>query len=205
MLTPTLSFACVRALCFLCSPQPDQIPGDVVVVLQQQEHALFKRDGANLFHKRTITLLEALTGFSFPLYHLDGRTLVVKSDPAAVVKPGAVLALREEGMPQKGNPYVRGNIYIEFDVAFPEGRAITEATKKVLRTVLPAPAPQSNGTGGGDAAMSDAAAPEEVTLITVDFEAEKRKFAAQEREAYEAEEEEDDGRHGHGQPQCRQQ
>lgn len=194
---------CVRAL-FVAFPfpQPDQIPGDVVVVLQQQEHALFKRDGANLFHKRTITLLEALTGFSFPLYHLDGRTLIVKSDPAAVVKPGSVLALREEGMPQKNNPYVRGNIYIEFDVAFPEGRAITEATKKVLRTVLPAPAAQANGS---DAAMSDAAPPEEVTLITVDFDAEKRKFAAQEREAYEAEEEEDDGRHGHGQPQCRQQ
>jgi DnaJ family protein A protein 2 len=67
---------------------PDATPGDVVVVLQQVEHPTFKREGANLFTKRSITLIEALTGFNFLLTHLDGRVLRVQSEPGMVVKPG---------------------------------------------------------------------------------------------------------------------
>lgn len=172
--------------------------GDVVVVLQMPDHSVFRRDGSNLFYKHTITLLEALTGFTFTVPHLDGRTLLVKSDPSMIVKPGDVKAIKDEGMPQKNNPYVRGSLYIEFDVDFP--KQMSDATKKVLQSVLPAPTPdQSNST------MSDAQ-PEEVTLVTVDFEQEKRKFAHAEREAaMEEEEDDDDHRGGHAQPQCRQQ
>jgi len=177
---------------------PDQTPGDVIVVLQQQDHPLYKRDGMNLFHKHTLTLLEALTGFSFPVQHLDGRTLMVKSEVNMVVKPGDVKKIADEGMPQKNNPYMRGALYIEFDVQFPESRALTESTKRVLRSVLPAPASHSSD------AMSDQQT-EEVTLVSVDFEREKQKFAEQQREeAYEEDEDEDMGR-GRGQPQCRQQ
>jgi DnaJ family protein A protein 2 len=41
---------------------PGTVAGDVVVVLQQLEHATFKRDGNHLFYKAKVTLLEALTG-----------------------------------------------------------------------------------------------------------------------------------------------
>jgi len=203
---------------------PEQTPGDVVVVLQQSEHASFKRDGSNLFFKHSLTLLEALTGFSFPIHHLDGRTLLVKSEAGGVVKPGDVKALREEGMPMSKNPYVRGNLYVEFDVVFPTAAQLSDASKKVLKQVLPPPSPEAQAAVAAAAAalskqqsngapMSDDAngAPqvEEVTLISVDFEQEKRKFEQQAREQRREEHEEDDeedGRHhGHGQPQCRQQ
>lgn len=182
-------------------------------MLQQVEHPSLKRDGSNLFHKRSITLLEALTGFQFYLPHLDGRVLLVKSEPGCVVKPGDVKCLREEGMPLKNNPYHKGNLYVEFEVEFPQGKSITEATKKVLKSVLP---PPINDASAGPSAMSDSdvsAAPEEVQLQTVDFEEEKKKFAEQSyRERHErhgAENESDDeddmrGRRG-PQAQCRQQ
>ena len=180
------------------------MPGDVVVILQQVEHATFRRDGPNLFHKHTITLLEALTGFQFPIQQLDGRTLLVKSDAQTVVRPGDVKAIKDEGMPQVKNPYVRGHLYVEFDVVFPEPKQLTESTKKILRSVLPAAAAPS----AAEVAMNDNEA-EVVTLVSVDMEAEKKKFQAQEREAYADEEEEEDeeghGGRGGGQPQCRQQ
>jgi DnaJ family protein A protein 2 len=180
---------------------PDQTPGDVVVVLQQAEHPVFRREGSNLYHTHTITLLEALTGFTFSIPHLDGRTLVVKSDPSMIVKPGDVKAIKEEGFPMKNNPYVRGHLYVTFDVTFPTSAALTESTKKILKQVLPAPTASANSSDN----MTDAQ-PEEVTLVTMDVEAEKKRFEAQEREAYE-EEEENAGRGGGGraQPQCRQQ
>jgi DnaJ-class molecular chaperone len=183
------------------------VAGDVVVVLQQSDHPLFRRDGVNLFYKKTLTLLEALTGFSFTIAHLDGRTLMVKSDASMIVKPGDVKKIADEGLPKKGNPYERGNLYVEFDVTFPSSAALTESSKKILKSILPPPATPADTTSD---AMSDAQ-PEEVTLQTVDLEAEKRKFQAQEREdssngnAHDEDDEDGGHAHGRGQPQCRQQ
>ena len=53
------------------SEKADEIPdgeaGDVVFVLQEQPHAEFKRKGDDLFIERTISLTEALCGFSMDL------------------------------------------------------------------------------------------------------------------------------------------
>jgi DnaJ-class molecular chaperone len=78
----------LTAVCFLfsCVVQPDMVAGDVVVVLQQSDHPLFRRDGVNLFYKKTLTLLEALTGFSFTIAHLDGRIFCCQTDASVTVK-----------------------------------------------------------------------------------------------------------------------
>ena len=41
---------------------PGTLPGDVVLVIKEREHAVFQRKGADLIIKKEITLLEALTG-----------------------------------------------------------------------------------------------------------------------------------------------
>lgn len=68
--------------------QPDTVTGDIVFVLQQKEHPKFKRKGEDLFVEHTLSLTEALCGFQFVLTHLDGRNLLIKSNPGEVVKPG---------------------------------------------------------------------------------------------------------------------
>lgn len=68
--------------------QPDTVTGDIVFVLQQKEHPKFKRkNGEDLFVEHTLSLTEALCGFQFILTHLDGRQLLIKSEPGEVVKP----------------------------------------------------------------------------------------------------------------------
>ncbi|KAL9368275.1 hypothetical protein Peur_039474 [Populus x canadensis] len=64
------------------------VTGDIVFVLQQKEHPEFKRKGDDLFVEQTLSLTEALCGFQFVLTHLDGRQLLIKSNPGEVVKPG---------------------------------------------------------------------------------------------------------------------
>jgi DnaJ-class molecular chaperone len=66
---------------------PDMEAGDVHFVVSEKEHAVFKRNKADLTVDKKITLLEALTGFSFELTHLDGRKLLIKSEPGDVLKP----------------------------------------------------------------------------------------------------------------------
>lgn len=68
--------------------QPDTVTGDIVFVLQQKEHPKFKRKGDDLFVEHTLSLTEALCGFQFVITHLDGRQLLIKSQPGEVVKPG---------------------------------------------------------------------------------------------------------------------
>jgi len=171
---------------------PDTIPGDVVVVLQQKEHSTYKRDGAHLFFKKKITLVEALCGFEFTITHLDKRVLVVRSEEGKVYKHGDFNAIRDEGMPTHKNPYVRGNLYVEFDVEFPSPQSLTPDIKKQLKKLLPAPSKME----------LDEDDYEEVGLEVVDIEAEKKRHQQQSKEAYEEDEERP---RGGGQPGCRSQ
>lgn len=78
--------------------QPDTLTGDIIFVLQQKEHPKFKRKSDDLFYEHTLTLTEALCGFQYVLTHLDGRQLLIKSNPGEVVKPGKCDDLDEESI-----------------------------------------------------------------------------------------------------------
>merc|ERR1719446_1426761 len=73
----------------MADENPDCDTGDVIFVLKQQEHADFKRKGADLFIERKISLVEALCGFELTLTHLDGRKLFIKTAPGEIVRPAA--------------------------------------------------------------------------------------------------------------------
>jgi len=180
---------------------PNTISGDVIVVLQQKEHDVFRREGPNLFMKKKITLQEALCGFQFIVVHLDDRHLIVKSDPNTVYTPGMFKAIKDEGMPHVKNPYNRGSLFIEFDVAFPNPDSLNPSTRKQLVKLLPG-STQPTEPMATDSQETKEGTVEEVTLTDVDIEAEKRKFEQQQKEAYE----EDDDRQRQGGPQaCRAQ
>lgn len=121
---------------------PDVETGDVVAVLQLQPHATFRRDGNDLYMKKSITLLEALTGFLFHVDCLDHRRLRVASDPGLVVKPGDFKGIREEGMPQYKDHGTKGSLFIEFDIVFPPSRSINDKAATALKAILPRPAPE---------------------------------------------------------------
>lgn len=71
-----------------CTFQPEMEPGDVIIVLKQQEHELYTRDGEDLYCTYNLSLTEALCGFQFTLKHLDERDLLVKSPPGDIIHPG---------------------------------------------------------------------------------------------------------------------
>ncbi len=52
---------------------PDGEPGDMIVILQQLDHTDYRRADCDLFVEKSISLREALCGFTCTLYHLDGR------------------------------------------------------------------------------------------------------------------------------------
>lgn len=114
---------------------PGQLPGDVVIVIQEKEHEDFKRKGADLVNMAKITLGEALCGFVRTITHLDGRILKIESPPGQVIKHEAVKLIQGEGMPYHGNPFTKGRLFIHFSVIFPN--SIPVSTIQSLSALLP--------------------------------------------------------------------
>lgn len=213
--------------------QPDTVTGDIVFVLQLKDHPKFKRMYDDLYVEHTISLTEALCGFQFVLTHLDGRQLLIKSDPGEVIKPGRIYffslffacyiplsstilsnkisvlhalilcfvgigqhkAINDEGMPQHGRPFMKGRLFVEFNVEFPEPGALSPAQCRSLEKILP-PKP---GSQLSDMELDQC---EETTLHDVNIEEEMRRRQQQKKqEAYD----EDDDEEAQPRVQCAQQ
>lgn len=103
--------------------QADEAPGcdtgDVVIVVRETQHPTFARIQDMLVMTKKISLPEALTGFKFSTKFLDGKDLEIVSTPGEVVRPGDILAMEGKGMP-KSHGQRPGNLYIVFEVDFPE-------------------------------------------------------------------------------------
>jgi DnaJ family protein A protein 2 len=99
--------------------EPGLQPGDVVLVVQQKEHDMFTRlpNPADLIFEKHISLKEALCGCAFNVKHLDGRVIRISSGEGEVIKPGSFKVVPEEGMPVHTRPFLKGNLYIKFEVS----------------------------------------------------------------------------------------
>uniref|UniRef100_A0A4W3K0R6 DnaJ homolog subfamily A member 1-like n=1 Tax=Callorhinchus milii TaxID=7868 RepID=A0A4W3K0R6_CALMI len=95
---------------------PGLEPGDVIIILDQKEHASFQRSENNLITQMEINLVEALCGLKHTIKTLDNRTLVIGSRPGEVIRPGDVKCILNEGMPLHRNPFERGLLIIQFQV-----------------------------------------------------------------------------------------
>ncbi|GBG82858.1 hypothetical protein CBR_g36384 [Chara braunii] len=160
---------------------PDTVTGDIVFVLQLKDHPKFKRKGDDLFMEHTLTLTEALCGFKYSITHLDNRQLLIKSNPGEIIKPSQFKAINDEGMPHHQRPFMKGRLYIHFNVDFPEN--LTPEQCKTLESVLP-PRPPNQLT---DMEIDEC---EETTLHDVNIEEEMRRKQQQQQEAYEEDAEE---------------
>jgi len=78
---------------------PDGDAGDVVILVQEQPHADFKRKGDDLYTTRSISLSDALCGISMELTHLDGWKLLIQTAPGDVIKPVAYDPFGSEAQP----------------------------------------------------------------------------------------------------------
>jgi hypothetical protein len=50
---------------------------------------------------------------------------VRRTRPGEVIKPGHIKSIDEEGMPMHKNPFVKGKLYIKFDIVFPADGTIS--------------------------------------------------------------------------------
>jgi DnaJ family protein A protein 2 len=111
--------------------------GDVIFVLRATPHESFERSGNDLLTNVSITLSEALLGFSRILItHLDGRGVKVTSPPGKIISSGESIVLRGEGMPVHKNPDQKGNLYVVLHIDMPDEDWLKNVNQKVSRSTL---------------------------------------------------------------------
>lgn len=98
---------------------PNTIPGDLIIILNEVKHKFFKREGNDLWIKKTISLADALTEYNFIIKHLDNRKIKICSEKG-ITKPNSIKMIENEGMPEYKNPFNKGKLLIKINVKFPE-------------------------------------------------------------------------------------
>ena len=114
---------------------------DVIFILQEKSHHVFKRLNADLFIDMKISLREALLGFERSVGHLDGKVYTIRSKKDEVTSPGEILILENMGMPiynPKGQQNSRGRLFIKITVEFPESLSnwLNSTEKNILENLL---------------------------------------------------------------------
>lgn len=118
----------------------DQVPGvklsgDVLLIINQKPHDLFRRVGNHLLMNHKISLSEALCGFELPVQHLDKRMLLVKVQQGQVTDPNFAWTVHREGMPVPGTGGgERGNLVIHFEVELPT--SLPQSVRDVVADAL---------------------------------------------------------------------
>merc|ERR1711920_37727 len=110
--------------------------GDVTFVGRLRKHKIYQRKGADLGCGQSLTLCQALCGYEFRLKHVSGKVLIIKSQPGEVVQPGDLKVLKDFGLPQKGNHFVHGHLYIQFRIIFPVPSSLSNDKKNILKSAL---------------------------------------------------------------------
>nr|QNJ44841.1 HSP40-5 [Agasicles hygrophila] len=114
-------------------PHLDGDPGDLILKIKTQPHKYFERRGDDLYTNVTISLQDALTGFTMEIPHLDGHRVSIVRDK--ITWPGARIRKKGEGMPNYDNNNLHGILYITFDVEFPK-QEFTEEEREGIKKIL---------------------------------------------------------------------
>lgn len=105
--------------------------GDVEVKVIINNYTLFERNGIDLIYRKSITLKDALCGFTFDIKYLDGREFKINNEKGNIIPSNFQKRVPNLGMKREN---VVGDLIIIFEVEFP--KTLTENQIKELSHIL---------------------------------------------------------------------
>ena len=109
----------------------DTIKGDIKLFVDVKNDTKFVRDGLDLLLIKKLTLKEALTGFSFDIKHINGKTYTINNEGGNIIQPNFVKKIPNLGMLRDNK---QGNLVISFEITFPE--ILTKEQIEKLKEIL---------------------------------------------------------------------
>ena len=101
-----------------------------VITVNVRRHAIFERDGYNIFCEVPVTVSEAVLGAEIDVPTLDGEKSVKYTIPEGT-QYGTRFVLRQKGVPFVNNKDRRGDLYFTVIVEIPKG--LSEKQKEKMR------------------------------------------------------------------------
>lgn len=92
------------------------VPGDLLVVIEEEEHPSLKREGNNLHFEQYISFADAALGTTVEVPTIDGKAKI-KIDPGT--HANKILRLRGKGLPEL-NSYEKGDLLVNVNVWTPQ-------------------------------------------------------------------------------------
>ena len=112
---------------------------DLIIVVETEDHPVYKRTDNHLHLEKKVLLAEALVGLEFVLKTIKGDKVLVKTPDNTVITPDSIHVLRGMGMDSPHSTC--GDVYISYKIQFPE--SLTQERKDILSKVLPTHSPLS--------------------------------------------------------------
>ncbi|CAF0898641.1 unnamed protein product [Didymodactylos carnosus] len=109
------------------------IPADIVFIIKDKVHPIFKREGSDLLYTAKISLKDALCGTTITVPTLDGSR-VKRLQLNEIIKPTTEKRLTSDGLPYPKTPTKRGDIIVRFDIKFPD--TLTKEHKEIINSTL---------------------------------------------------------------------
>ena len=106
------------------------INGDLLVVIEEQEHPKLKREGNNLFYTHIISMPDAVLGTEIEVPCLDGP-FRMKVEPGT--QSGEVIRLKGKGLPTVNGYGGTGDMYVKIGVWIP--RRLDKEEKAILESL----------------------------------------------------------------------
>ena len=109
------------------------IAADIVFIIKDKPHEIFKRDGSNLKYTHKISLKDALTcdtNISIPT--LKGETIQLEMNE--IIKPDTTKRLHNHGLPHTKDQKQFGDLIVSFDIIFPD--SLSQESRRLVSEAL---------------------------------------------------------------------
>lgn len=108
----------------------EQMKGDIKITIKIENNTSFQRSGLDLLLPKTISIKEALCGFTFELKYITGKTYTINNNAGNIIPNGYRKVIPNMGFTRDEHV---GNLIIVFDVKFPEKLTdeVLEELKKI--------------------------------------------------------------------------
>jgi molecular chaperone DnaJ len=105
------------------------VNGDLLVVIEEVEHPLLKRNENNLFYSTVVSVMDAMLGCELSIPCLDG-SYKIKVDPGT--QSGTVVKLKGKGLPSVRSSS-KGDLYVKILVWVP--RKLSRSEKEMFESI----------------------------------------------------------------------
>ncbi|VEN58963.1 unnamed protein product [Callosobruchus maculatus] len=112
----------------------NKIPADIVFIIRDKPHPLFKREGSDIKYTAKVSLKQALCGCTIEVPTMAGKTLSLNYQNE-IIKPNTVRRIQGYGLPLPKEPSRHGDLIVNFDIRFPDN--LSQSAKDIIYDTLP--------------------------------------------------------------------